>query len=99
MMRRKFISPMGSTASLPLAAWAQQSRPRGSLRQRGKGCEELINQLRGFVVEKHYDLVDALVWLILGFAEEKHRAAARYLRLRARVVLATLGLLFNYLRL
>jgi hypothetical protein len=34
------------------------------------GCEDLINQLLGFGVEKHDDLVDAPVWLILGVAEE-----------------------------
>jgi predicted phage terminase large subunit-like protein len=32
------------------------------------GCEELLNQLFGFGAEKHDDLVDALVWLILGVA-------------------------------
>jgi hypothetical protein len=33
-----------------------------------RGCEELLNQLFGFGAEKHDDLVDALVWLILGVA-------------------------------
>ena len=30
------------------------------------GCEKLITQLLGFGVVQHDDLVDALVWLILG---------------------------------
>jgi predicted phage terminase large subunit-like protein len=30
------------------------------------GCEQLLTQLLGFGSEKHDDLVDALVWLILG---------------------------------
>lgn len=34
------------------------------------GCEELINQLLGFGAEKHDDLVDGLVWLILGVAQD-----------------------------
>jgi predicted phage terminase large subunit-like protein len=34
------------------------------------GCEQLITQLLGFGGEKHDDLVDALVWLILGVAGE-----------------------------
>lgn len=34
------------------------------------GCEALINQLLGFGAEKHDDLVDALVYLILGVAGE-----------------------------
>lgn len=42
----------------------------GTVKFPRKGCEELINQLLGFGVEKHDDLVDALVWLILGVAEE-----------------------------
>lgn len=33
------------------------------------GCEDLLNQLFGFGVEKHDDLVDGLTNLILGFAE------------------------------
>ena len=33
-------------------------------------CEELIRQLLGFGVEKHDDLVDALVYLILGLVGE-----------------------------
>jgi len=45
---------------------------RGALHQERKfprhGCEELLNQLFGFGAEKHDDLVDALVWLILGVA-------------------------------
>jgi phage terminase large subunit-like protein len=31
-----------------------------------KGCEQLLTQVLGFGGEKHDDLVDALVWLILG---------------------------------
>lgn len=42
----------------------------GTVKFPRKGCEDLINQLLGFGVEKHDDLVDALVWLILGVAEE-----------------------------
>jgi hypothetical protein len=34
------------------------------------GCEELITQLLGFGAEKHDDLVDALVYLILGLVGE-----------------------------
>lgn len=30
------------------------------------GCEDLLNQLLNFGIEKHDDAVDALVWLILG---------------------------------
>ena len=36
-------------------------------------CNEeinLINQLSGFRTEKHDDMVDALVWLILGVAQD-----------------------------
>jgi predicted phage terminase large subunit-like protein len=34
-----------------------------------KGCEDLIAQMLGFGVEDHDDLVDALVYLILGLAD------------------------------
>jgi hypothetical protein len=34
------------------------------------GCEALINKLLGFGVEKHDELVDTFLWLILGVAEE-----------------------------
>lgn len=34
------------------------------------GCEELINQLLNFGVESHDDLVDALVYLLLGIVQE-----------------------------
>src|SRR5437762_6973421 len=34
------------------------------------GCEQLLNQLFGFGSEKHDDLVDALVYPILGVAGE-----------------------------
>jgi phage terminase large subunit-like protein len=32
------------------------------------GCETLLRQVLGFGAEKHDDLVDALVWMILGVA-------------------------------
>jgi predicted phage terminase large subunit-like protein len=35
-----------------------------------KGCEDLIAQLLGFGVEDHDDLVDALVYLILGLSDD-----------------------------
>lgn len=35
-----------------------------------KGCEDLITQLLGFGVEDHDDLVDALVYLILGLSDD-----------------------------
>lgn len=35
-----------------------------------KGCEDLIAQLLGFGVEDHDDLVDALVYLILGLSND-----------------------------
>ena len=35
------------------------------------GCEELIQQLLGFGSEEHDDLVDALVYLIMGFAKKR----------------------------
>ena len=35
-----------------------------------RGCEDLIAQLLGFGIEDHDDLVDALVYLILGLADE-----------------------------
>lgn len=34
------------------------------------GCEQLLAQLFGFGVEAHDDLVDALVYLILGLVEQ-----------------------------
>ncbi len=39
---------------------------QGLVRFPRKGCEELIQQLLGFGSEEHDDLVDALVYLILG---------------------------------
>ncbi len=38
-----------------------------------KGCEDLIAQLLGFGVENNDDLVDAMVYLILGLANEGMR--------------------------
>lgn len=35
-----------------------------------KGCEDLLLQLTGFGVEEHDDLVDALVYLILGLVDQ-----------------------------
>ncbi len=35
-----------------------------------KGCEDLITQLLGFGVEDHDDLVDSLVYLILGLTQQ-----------------------------
>lgn len=35
-----------------------------------EGCEDLLIQLLGFGVEEHDDLVDALVYLILGLAQQ-----------------------------
>ena len=35
-----------------------------------RGCEDLIAQLMGFGVEDHDDLVDALVYLILGLSDD-----------------------------
>jgi predicted phage terminase large subunit-like protein len=40
----------------------------GTVKFPRKGCEQLLDQLFGFGAEKHDDLVDALVWLILGVA-------------------------------
>jgi phage terminase large subunit-like protein len=34
------------------------------------GCEQLLAQLFGFGVESHDDLVDAVVYLILGLVEQ-----------------------------
>jgi predicted phage terminase large subunit-like protein len=36
-----------------------------------KGCEDLIEQLLGFGAEEHDDLVDALVYLLLGLFQTK----------------------------
>lgn len=41
----------------------------GTVKFPRKGCELLIQQLLGFGIEKHDDLVDALVYLILGVVE------------------------------
>lgn len=40
----------------------------GTVKFPRKGCEELINQMLGFGIEEHDDLVDGLVHLILGLA-------------------------------
>jgi predicted phage terminase large subunit-like protein len=42
----------------------------GTVRFPRQGCEQLITQLLGFGIEKHDDLVDALVYLILGLVSE-----------------------------
>ena len=44
---------------------------QGMVRFPNKGCEELIEQLVGFGVEEHDDLVDALVYLLLGLFNSK----------------------------
>jgi len=41
----------------------------GTVKFPKKGCEELIRQLINFGMENHDDLVDALVYLILGVVE------------------------------
>ena len=42
----------------------------GTVKFPRSGCEQLLNQLFGFGSEKHDDLVDALVYLILGVVGE-----------------------------
>lgn len=42
----------------------------GTVRFPRSGCEALLSQLFGFGIEAHDDMVDALVYLILGLAEE-----------------------------
>lgn len=42
----------------------------GTVKFPRKGCEELITQVLGFGIEKHDDMVDALVYLILGLVGE-----------------------------
>jgi len=42
----------------------------GTVKFPRKGCEQLITQLLGFGAEKHDDLCDALVYLILGLARD-----------------------------
>ncbi len=42
----------------------------GTVRFPRTGCEALLAQLFGFGIETHDDMVDALVYLILGLAEE-----------------------------
>jgi len=44
---------------------------QGLVRFPKTGCEELIEQLTGFGVEEHDDLVDALVYLLLGLFNTK----------------------------
>src|SRR6185437_16114882 len=43
---------------------------RGTVLFPRTGCEALLAQLLGFGVESHDDMVDALVYLILGFVEQ-----------------------------
>ncbi len=69
-------------ALLPVIAMTAGSDKRARLRavaiyiQNGtvvfprQGCEDLIIQLLGFGVEEHDDLVDALVYLILGLVQQ-----------------------------
>jgi hypothetical protein len=42
----------------------------GTVKFPRKGCEQLITQLVGPGIEKHDDLCDACVWLILGVAND-----------------------------
>ncbi len=42
---------------------------QGLVRFPAKGCEDLIEQLIGFGVEEHDDMVDALVYLLMGLFE------------------------------
>jgi len=42
----------------------------GTVRFPRNGCEDLLIQLFGFGVEEHDDLVDALVYLILGLVNQ-----------------------------
>jgi len=50
---------------------------QGLVRFPKTGCEDLIEQLVGFGVEEHDDLVDALVYLLLGlFGKKKATAGA-----------------------
>ena len=48
----------------------------GQVRFPLEGCEDLLFQLLGFGVESHDDLVDALVYLILGMFDDKGGAVA-----------------------
>jgi predicted phage terminase large subunit-like protein len=69
-------------ALLPVIAMSAGSDKRARLRavaiyiQNGTvvfprtGCEDLLIQLLGFGVEEHDDLVDALVYLILGLVQQ-----------------------------
>lgn len=49
---------------------------QGLVRFPKTGCEELIEQLVGFGIEEHDDLVDALVYLLLGLFETKTASLA-----------------------
>ena len=49
---------------------------QGLVRFPKTGCEELIEQLVGFGIEEHDDLVDALVYLLLGLFETKTASVA-----------------------
>lgn len=48
----------------------------GQVRFPRKGCEALIQQLLGFGIEAHDDLVDALVYLILAMFHQRSGAAS-----------------------
>lgn len=48
---------------------------QGRVRFPKKGCEELIDQMLGFGVEEHDDLLDAMVYLILYLVEGKKATA------------------------
>lgn len=48
---------------------------QGLVRFPRKGCEALLEQLFGFGIEEHDDMVDALVYLILGMFSKKQGSA------------------------
>jgi len=70
MERRAF----GVTAMVPIKDKRARLRvaaryiKNGTVKFPRTGCEDLVMQLLGFGIEKHDDLVDALVYLILGAA-------------------------------
>ena len=59
--------PLGGAGRARLRVAARYIK-NGTVKFPRHGCEQLITQLLGFGGEKHDDLVDALVWLILGVA-------------------------------
>jgi predicted phage terminase large subunit-like protein len=72
MERRSFpVTPMhpikDKRARLRVAA---RYIKNGTVKFPRTGCEQLLTQLFGFGAEKHDDGVDALVWLILGIAQD-----------------------------